>query len=256
MALIRLDHTPETTKVNTPLNIILPGPGQMKGVPVRDRKVLYLLHGLSDDGSAWQRFSNIEMLAVDYDLVVVMPSVGRSFYTDMPNGQNYFSYISEELPQYLKDVFGLNPKREDTLLAGLSMGGYGAMKCALLHPEKYRAVASFSGVLSVAMIQNNPNDPRYNEFSQLFGDLGKLQGGPHDPATWLKQAAQRPEQIPSLYISCGRQDDLYPLSKLFFAACEGAGIQAEYYEEDASHEWYFWGREVARFLKNELGELK
>ena len=141
MALIRLDHTPETTKVNTPLNIILPGPGQMNGVPVRDRKVLYLLHGLSDDGSAWQRFTNIETLANDYGLVVVMPSVGRSFYTDMPNGQKYFSYITEELPQYLKDVFGLAPKREDTLLAGLSMGGYGAMKCALLHPELYKAAS-------------------------------------------------------------------------------------------------------------------
>ncbi len=255
MALIRLDHTPETTKVNTPLNIILPGPGQMKGKPVRERKVLYLLHGLSDDASAWQRFSNIEMLAVDYGLVVVMPSVGRSFYTDMPNGQAYFSYLTEELPQYLKDVFGLDPKREDTLVAGLSMGGYGAMKCALLHPEKFKAAASFSGVLSVAMIQNDPDDPRHAEFSQLFGDLDKVQGSQHDPAVWLKQAAIRPEALPYLYISCGRQDDLYPLSKMFFAACQSAGIQAEYHEEDAQHEWYFWGREIARFLKSELGEL-
>jgi S-formylglutathione hydrolase FrmB len=255
MALIRLDHTPETTKVNTPLNIILPGPGQMKGVPVRERKVLYLLHGLSDDGSAWQRFTNIEMLAVDYGLVVVMPSVGRSFYTDMPNGQNYFSYITEELPQYLKDVFGLAPEREDTLIAGLSMGGYGAMKCALLHSELYKAAASFSGVLSVAMIQNRPDDPRQPEFSMLFGDLDKVQGSPHDPAVWLKQAAAHPEKVPSLYISCGRQDDLYPLSKMFFAACQSAGFKAEYHEEDAKHEWYFWGREIARFLKAELGEL-
>jgi len=254
MALIRLDHTPDTTKVNTPLNIILPGPGQMNGVPVRERKVLYLLHGLSDDGSAWQRFTNIETLANDYGLMVVMPSVGRSFYTDMPTGQKYFSYITEELPQYLKDVFGLAPKREDTLLAGLSMGGYGAMKCALLRPDLYKAAASFSGVLSVARIENHPDDSRHDEFSLLFGDLDKIQGSQHDPNVWLKNAD--PAKLPYLYVSCGRQDDLYPLSKLFFAACENAGIKAEYYEEDARHEWYFWGREVARFLKNELGEPK
>lgn len=116
MALIRLDHVPETVKVNLPLNVILPDPGRMGGLPVRQRKVLYLLHGLSDDGSAWQRYTAIETVANAYGLVVVMPSVGRSFYTDQPNGQHYFSYLMDELPRYLADVFDLAPRREDTLI--------------------------------------------------------------------------------------------------------------------------------------------
>ena len=135
MALVRIDHVPETVKVNLPLNVILPDPGRMQGVPVRNRKVLYLLHGLSDDASAWQRYSSIETVASAYGLVVVMPSVGRSFYLDQPNGQAYFTYLVEELPRYLSDVFDLAPRREDTLIAGLSMGGYGTLKAALLHPE-------------------------------------------------------------------------------------------------------------------------
>ena len=83
----------------------------MKDIPVRDRKVLYLLHGLSDDASAWQRYSSIETYAAHYGLVVVMPSVSRSFYIDQPNGQDYFTYLAEELPQYLSDVFNLTPTR-------------------------------------------------------------------------------------------------------------------------------------------------
>ncbi len=79
----------------------------MGGVAVARRKVLYLLHGLSDDASAWQRYTAIESIAALYGLVVIMPSAGRSFYTDQPNGQNYFSYLTEELPRYLKQVFGL-----------------------------------------------------------------------------------------------------------------------------------------------------
>src|SRR5512138_2093506 len=134
MALIRLDHMPVTVGLNLPLNIILPDPGQMKGIPVRERKVLYLLHGLSDDASAWQRFTAIETIAAAYGLVVVMPSVGRSFYTDQPNGQRFFSYLVDELPRYLADVFDLQPRRENTLIAGNSMGGYGAMKAAFLRP--------------------------------------------------------------------------------------------------------------------------
>ncbi len=93
--------------------------------------MLYLLHGLSQDASAWQRYSSFETLADAYGLVVVMPSAGRSFYIDQPNGQRYFTYLTEELPQYLADVFGLAPRREDTFIAGSSMGGYGAFKAAL-----------------------------------------------------------------------------------------------------------------------------
>ncbi|MFH2128932.1 MAG: esterase family protein, partial [bacterium] len=92
MALIRMDHVPESVGVNLPLYIILPDPGKIGELPLPGRKVLYLLHGLSDDGSAWQRYTSIETLAAAYGLVVVMPSAGRSFYTDQPDGQKYFTY--------------------------------------------------------------------------------------------------------------------------------------------------------------------
>jgi putative tributyrin esterase len=222
---------------------------------VAKRKVLYLLHGLSDDASAWQRYSSIETYARLYGLVVVMPSVNRSFYIDQPNGHNYFTFLIEELPQYLKDVFALAPKREDTLIAGLSMGGYGAFKAALLHPEMYSAAASFSGALSLDIVLANPNDPRIPEFTLLFGDPHKLPGSEHDPAVWLKRAAQDPSALPKLYIACGRQDDLYPLSIGFHKACQALGITSEYYEEDARHDWLFWDGQIKRWLASVLGPL-
>jgi putative tributyrin esterase len=252
MALLRIEHTPETVKVNLPLNIILPDPGQMAGVPVARRKVLYLLHGLSEDASAWQRYSSVEALAEGYGLVVVMPSAGRSFYTDQPNGQKYFSYLTGELPRYLADVFGLVPRREDTFIAGSSMGGYGAFKAALLHPELYAAAASFSGVLSLDILSLLPDDPRKDEFTGLFGDLDQLPGSQHDPAVWLRNAAQNPSALPRLLITCGRQEDVYPLSGMFYAACQALGVNAEYYEEDGGHDWFQWDRQVRRFLSGVL----
>ncbi|MEW5941709.1 MAG: alpha/beta hydrolase-fold protein, partial [Chloroflexota bacterium] len=212
MALLRIDHVPETVKVNLPLNVILPDPGKMGDAPVSKRKVLYLLHGLSDDASAWQRYTSIETIANAYGLVVVMPSVGRSFYTDQPNGQKYFTYLTEELPRYLADVFNLTPRREDTLIAGNSMGGYGAFKAALLRPELYSAAASFSGFLSLDFLRAYPDDPRLPEFRTLFGDLNKLPGSEHDPAVWLKRAAQNPSALPRLFMSTACQEDLYPLN--------------------------------------------
>jgi S-formylglutathione hydrolase FrmB len=255
MALIRLDHVPESVKVNLPLYIILPGPGEMKGVPVAERKVLYLLHGLSDDGSAWQRYTAIESIAALYGLVVIMPSVGRSFYTDQPNGQAYFTYLTDELPGYLKDVFGLSPRREDTLIAGNSMGGYGAFKAAFLRPELFSVAASFSGVLSLAFIRAFPDDPRRPEFEKLFGDLDKLVGSEHDPAVWLQRATMNPGALPRLFMSVGRQEDLYPLNQYFFSSCQSMGIPVDYHEEDGFHDWFLWNKQIQRFLAANLTPL-
>lgn len=255
MALIRLDHVPESVKVNLPLYIILPGPGEMKGVPVAERKVLYLLHGLSDDGSAWQRYTAIESIAALYGLVVIMPSVGRSFYTDQPNGQAYFTYLTDELPGYLKDVFGLSPRREDTLIAGNSMGGYGAFKAAFLRPELFSVAASFSGVLSLAFIRAFPDDPRRPEFEKLFGDLDKLVGSEHDPAVWLQRATMNPGALPRLFMAVGRQEDLYPLNKYFYTSCQSMGIPVDYHEEDGFHDWFLWNKQIQRFLAANLTPL-
>ncbi len=254
MALIQLDHVPETVKVCLPMYMVLPDPGKMGDTPLQKRKVLYLLHGLSDNGSAWQRYSSIETIANDYGLVVVMPSIGRSFYTDKPNGQLYFTYLMEELPRYLKDVFGLDPNREDTLIAGNSMGGYGAFKAALNYPERFSAAASFSGALSLEILRLMPEDKRQEEFKLIFGDLNKLQGTQHDTMVWLKKAAEHPEKLPRLFIACGKQDDLYPVNQMFYAACQQFGVPVDYCEEDGCHDWYFWDKHIKRFLKLVLGE--
>lgn len=258
MALIRIDHKPESLGVNTPLTIVVPEPGEMRGVPICDRKVLYLLHGLSEDAGAWQRYTMIEVLAQAYDLVVVMPSAARSFYIDRPDGPKTFTYLTEELPAYLRDVFRIEPRRERTLIAGSSMGGYGAFKAALTRPEKYAAACSLSGVLSARILENFSNDPRMPEFEALFGGLSGLVGGCHDPIRWLEDAAKTRASgetaLPDLYVSCGKQDDLYPLSVIFRETCAGLNVPITYHESDGAHDWYFWNRQIAWFLREALGK--
>ncbi|MDP3180083.1 MAG: alpha/beta hydrolase family protein [Spirochaetaceae bacterium] len=255
MALLRFDHVPETTKVTMPLYVILPDPGKIGDLPVRERKVLYLLHGLSGDATSWQRYSAIETLAEAYRLVVVMPTAGRSFYADLPNGQRYFTYLTEELPAYMYALFGLRPRREDTLIAGLSMGGYGAFKAAFAYPERFFAAASLSGVLGMGILDSDPDDARRAEFEHLFGDLSKLPGSSHDPAAWLERERARGSVLPRLYIACGLQDELYPLSSLFAKACGAAGYDVAYREGEGGHDWLFWDFWIRDFLSYALGPV-
>src|SRR5213080_4930690 len=114
--------------------------------------VLYLLHGLSDDDTIWLRRTSIERYVAPLGLAVVMPQVHRSFYTDQASGGNYWTFLSEELPELVGTLFRVSQRREDTFVAGLSMGGYGAVKWALRQPDRFAAAASLSGGLDVAAL--------------------------------------------------------------------------------------------------------
>jgi len=252
MALLQIDLVSEKVGVNLPLNLILPDDLARGGRPLEERKVLYLLHGLSDDASAWPRYTNIEILAREHGLVVVMPSAGRSFYTDMANGQAYYSYITEELPAWLAATFRISNSRENTFVAGLSMGGYGAFKVAFLRPDLYAAACSLSGVLVLNALLAPPdkieNQALMHEFDLLFGGLEKLSGSLHDPMTWLKNAAASSTPQPRLYAACGLEDDLLPLNRLFVHAAAQVGVPLHYQEEPGKHDWIFWQRQIEKFI--------
>ncbi len=253
MAHVRIDHVPGASRVSLPLNIVVPDPAKMDGLPVSRRKLLYMLLGVSDDKTTWKRFSAMDAIASAYGLVVVMPSVGRSFYIDMLSGQQYMAYLAEELPRYLADVFGLAPSREDTFIAGNSLGGYAALKTAFLHPQRFAAAASFSGVLSLDIAGITPDILRQAEFTLLDGVIGKITGSEHDPLAWLKQAD--PAALPRLYNYTGRQEDIHPLSARFQSACEASGVACEYIEEDGGNDSLLWEKQVRHFLAAILGPI-
>lgn len=259
MALLHIDFTARSVGVNLPLNLILPDDCDRGGAPLAERKVLYLLHGLSDDASAWQRYTNIEILARDLGLVVVMPSFGRSFYADMANGQAYFTYLTEELPAWLAATFHLSNAREHTLIAGNSMGGYGAFKAAFLRPELYAAACSLSGVLALNALMAPPdkteNQVLMHEFDLLFGGLQTLPGSSlHDPIAWLQNAAAASTHLPRLVAICGREDDLLPLNRYFAQTAQSLAIPLEYVETEGRHDWHFWQPHIATFLHAILKE--
>ena len=130
---------------------------------------LFLLHGLSDDCSAWSRYSSIERYAAQYNVAVIMPDGGRSFYTDAANGFRYWSFISEELPQVVSEMFPLSLERENCFAAGLSMGGYGALKLGLHHPERFAAIAALSPVVDLECRFNAPDTALWRpELENIF----------------------------------------------------------------------------------------
>jgi S-formylglutathione hydrolase FrmB len=152
---MRCDFYSEVLGLSTSMTVLLPQQtssqiGMSGSAPQGDPSVLYLLHGLSDDDTIWLRRTSIERYVAPLGLAVVMPQVGRSFYADEEHGNRYWTFLSEELPRLCHEFFRLSARREDTFVAGLSMGGYGALKWALRDPGRFAAAASLSGALDVA----------------------------------------------------------------------------------------------------------
>jgi S-formylglutathione hydrolase FrmB len=206
--------------------------------------VLYLLHGLSDDDTTWLRRTSIERYAAPLGLAVVMPQVHRSFYADQAYGGRYWTFLSEELPALVAEFFRVSPRREDTFVAGLSMGGYGALRWALRHPERFAAAASLSGALDVtARRGTRPEDPRL--FERVFGDE-EVAGGVHDLHALLRRAD--PAALPALYLCCGTEDGLLGESEAFRDTCAAAGVPLRAEFGPGAHDWAYWDARIQDVL--------
>ena len=153
MAFLQVNFFSSVLGMCTAMNVILPqttGTRGLIGVDTADvdvtYPVLYLLHGMSDDHTIWSRRTSIERYADEHGIAVVMPTTELGWYTNMKHGRKWRTYIGEELPAVCHDFFPrISQKREDTYIAGLSMGGYGAYALAMTYPEQYNAAAGLSG---------------------------------------------------------------------------------------------------------------
>ena len=239
MALITCDFFSDALEFGTSMTVVLPQATQEQiGVDAATRRtdfpVLYLLHGLSDDHSAWLRYTSIERYAAAAGLAVVMPAVGRSFYADEAHGHRYWSFVSDELPRVVGEFFRVSQAPEDTFVAGLSMGGYGALKHVLTHPERYAAAASLSGVADLRQLVERPE--RAEILHRVFDDAITES----DDLFALLDAAP-PGSIPPLFVACGTEEDrLLPANERFVAAARERGVEVTTDFRPGVHEWSLW----------------
>ena len=239
MALVDCDFFSESLEVGTSVTVVLPQETEAQiGVDATARTsaempVLYLLHGLSDDHTAWLRYTSIERYATAAGLAVVMPAVHRSFYTDERHGHAYWTYVADELPRVMGSFFRFSERREDTFVAGLSMGGYGALKLALRHPDRFAAAASLSGAVDLARLAGRP------ERRDLFARVFDGEPAPDEDLFALLAAADVSALAP-LHVSCGTEDPLYPFSVRFADEAIAAGAKVTTDFRPGEHEWGLW----------------
>jgi S-formylglutathione hydrolase FrmB len=256
MALLHTSFFSQTLGLCCSMDVILPEAAQGIGVDAapgdlqnRALPVLYLLHGLSDDHTIWQRRTSIERYAASRRIAVVMPAVHRSFYTDQQCGYRYWTFISEELPQVVRHFFHVSDRREDTFAAGLSMGGYGALKLGLRRPDRYAAVASLSGAVDLSHFIGSDDPEQSAEGRLIFGSLEQYLGSDDDLSALAQKTAASGAVKPDIFMACGSGDFLYQHNQAFWPYLERLGYKVTWREKaGATHEWGYWDELIVQVL--------
>lgn len=220
-------------------------------------KVLFALHGATGNASDWVRMTAIEYYARRYNYAVVLPEVQLGFYSNMKYGYDYLRWVGEELPQLVSRTFNLDLSRENLFVAGLSMGGYGALKVGLIYPETFGGIASFSAAVDIVRLledqKTNPN-PMLNDrvLQGVFGTELKADAA-DDLFTLIRQVAQRPDR-PKYLQTCGTQDFLYEDNQKWKAHLEKLNYGHTFLEWKDGHTYPFWDRSVEFAMRFFAGE--
>lgn len=208
---------------------------------------LYLLHGGGDDHTKWLRRTPLEQYASERNIIFILPEAGLNYYCNVKGMENSQTHVFQELPEFLEKQFAI--KNHKKLLAGLSMGGYGACREAMLHPQDYSAIGSFSGDLNVLDSMENErqhtkvwNQKRY-EF--IFGRPQELEKSDQHLRNILLNNCGKSETF--YYLTCGTDDALYSSNQSFYLeAKEQLEIRFEAWK--GNHDWIFWNESLRKFL--------
>ncbi len=260
MALIHTHFFSESLGMSSAVDVILPQKsnaliGMNTSASSQKHPVLWLLHGASDNHTIWQRRTSIERYVAASGLAVVMPGVHLSMYSDMVHGGKYFTYISEELPKLMRQFFPLSVKREDNYIAGLSMGGAGAMKVGLSRPENYVAIGCLS-----AGADNHPADmngdrhmdPKWAATYETAYGNRNLRGTEEDVFANIQKIVDNNGPYPKIFHTVGDDDfllDAAHYTKKVLEAIPGNPFSYQYEQHPGVHTWEYWDEHIQAFLR-------
>ena len=257
MAIIEVNFISKCLMRTVTFNAIIPvdkfGP-QTENAEQKPLKTLYLLHGIFGNYTDWVNGTRIQALAEANDLAVIMPSGENRFYLDdEKSGELYGEFIGKELVEFTRKLFPLSDKREDTFIAGLSMGGYGAIRNGLKYAENFGCVIGLSAALVHDTWKDADNSApiftfRRNYYEAIFGEYDKVKGSDKDPKALLLKLKEEGRPVPKMYLCCGTEDDLVTVNRDFRDFLNENGVDLTYVEGPGKHDWVFWDTYIKKVL--------
>ncbi|MDQ3586693.1 MAG: esterase family protein [Acidobacteriota bacterium] len=241
-----------------PYNVVLPIDYHAPEQKMTRYPALYLLHGFTGSYDDWLKRTRLADYAKAYRMIVVTPEGENSWYTDSAGvpRDKFETYIIEELIPDVQKRFRTVEARAGRAVAGLSMGGYGALKFGVKYPDKFALAASMSGAVGAASWRDE-NDLAAashlrHSLLQTFGGAGHPTKAANDLFRLVRELpAERLAQLPFFYFDIGTEDALRllapnrALADLFVER----KIPHEYRQLPGGHNWRLWDQQVQEVLR-------
>jgi len=221
----------------------------------RPTKTVILLHGFSNKCTEWLYFGNLVELAGIYNVNFVLPSGENWFYVDGPqNDRKYMKFIGEELVEYTRKTFGFSDKAEDTIIGGLSMGGFGALHTGLAYPETFSKIIALSSALIIYDIKGmQPGTElplaNYDYYHTVFGNLDEVDKTLFNPERLVDKLIEDNAKIPGIYMAVGTEDFLYQNNQIFRSYLQEKNVEFTYEEGPGVHDFKFWNEYIVKGLE-------
>ncbi|VJB48363.1 esterase [Streptococcus pneumoniae] len=243
MSYIQLDFHSHSLNRNVNLNIFLPD-GELLPAAEQPYPTIYFLPGFSASGKELSTFLHFRTQCLLNGIAVVIPDGDNSFYLDKPERLALYSqYVSQELVNYTRSILPLSHKREETYIGGISMGGYGALVHGFRYPEKFGKIAALSPAIDVAAVLNGNQGLFGDMFADFFETEEAYYNSTNHPINGLKELLAKGQDLPSVFIACGFQDELVYVSNKEFAEQLGKlNVPLTYIEDDGGHDVFFWDK--------------
>ncbi len=203
--------------------------------------VVYLLHGAGGDYTSWSEHSDaMKLLSDQYNVVIVCPDAGRtSWYFDSPidASMRYETYVSKELIASVDATYNSIPSKSHRAIAGLSMGGHGALYLSFKHPDVWGAAGSMSGGVDIRPFPNNWD---------LSLRLGSLENHPEnwEENTVVNMIGLLKGRDLKLMIDCGVDDFFYKVNMQLHAELLAQNIPHDFVIRPGSHRWSYWNQAI------------
>lgn len=239
------------------MNVILPvdkiAVDTLEVQPVKEYKTLYLLHGLLGNYTDWIANTKIAQWAQEKEIVVVMPSGDNSFYVDgVIANTDYGEFIGKELVEVTRRMFHLSCKREDTFIAGLSMGGFGALRNGLKYNDTFGYIAGLSSALNIFELPEEAIGRCVMNEDSCFGQYEEAITTDKNPKVALENLLLKRQKeriaLPKIFMACGTEDGLLDVNRKFVGYLKQAGFVVTYIEDHGGHDWDFWNYYIKKVL--------
>lgn len=270
MAVLQMDLYSRCLQRNVAVTVILPvDTTEFESQPLPPEQqfpTVYLLHGFYGNTYDWLYKCPMPLLAKKYNVAFVLPSGENHFYVDMPNGEHYSKFVGEELVEQTRRIFPLSRKREETYLAGMSMGGFGTFLNGFRYANTFGYIVSLSpAVFSSDVLLARVNDTlasnlqgqdayiRSRPFLEsVFGKLEDMDGSDNDIYKLYLEAASSEHGSPKIYLACGTEDAIYPLSIRFRDFLMDNNAPLTFKDGPGVHDWAFWNEYLEDALETFL----